>query len=72
MPAADTAHLRSGAEMARRFARWPGAVERSVALADELVKRRVAGGVAGGSQPPADGGPTALRLTLRGEGTFAP
>ncbi|MDN4649660.1 error-prone DNA polymerase [Curtobacterium sp. PsM8] len=36
LPAADTAHLRSGAEMARRFARWPGAVERSVELADEL------------------------------------
>ena len=36
LPAADTAHLRSGAEMARRFARWPGAVEHSVVLADEL------------------------------------
>ncbi|WIB27449.1 error-prone DNA polymerase [Curtobacterium sp. MCSS17_015] len=36
LPAADTAHLRSGAEMARRFARWPGAVEQSVVLADEL------------------------------------
>jgi error-prone DNA polymerase len=36
LPAADTAHLRSGAEMARRFARYPGAVEHSVELADEL------------------------------------
>ncbi|WP_242090901.1 error-prone DNA polymerase [Curtobacterium sp. DN_7.5] len=36
LPAADTAYLRSGAEMARRFARWPGAVEHSVTLADEL------------------------------------
>ena len=36
LPAAPTAHLRSGAEMARRFARYPGAVERSVELADEL------------------------------------
>jgi error-prone DNA polymerase len=36
LPAAPTAHLRSGAEMARRFARWPGAVETSVELADEL------------------------------------
>ncbi|WP_420370322.1 error-prone DNA polymerase [Curtobacterium sp. L1-20] len=36
LPAAPTAHLRSGAEMARRFARWPGAVEHSVTLADEL------------------------------------
>lgn len=36
LPAAPTAHLRSGVEMARRFARWPGAVEHSVTLADEL------------------------------------
>ncbi|WP_420366783.1 error-prone DNA polymerase [Curtobacterium sp. L3-7] len=36
LPAADSAHLRSGAEMARRFARYPGAVEYSVTLADEL------------------------------------
>lgn len=36
LPAAPTAHLRSGAEMSRRFARWPGAVEHSVTLADEL------------------------------------
>ena len=36
LPAAPTAHLRSGAEMARRFARYPGAVERTVELADEL------------------------------------
>ena len=32
LPAAGTAHLRSGAEMAQRFARWPGAVERAAAL----------------------------------------
>jgi error-prone DNA polymerase len=32
LPAAGTAHLRSGDEQARRFARWPGAVE----LAAEL------------------------------------
>ncbi|MGB7798888.1 MAG: error-prone DNA polymerase, partial [Pseudonocardiaceae bacterium] len=30
-----TAHLRSGAEMADRFARWPGAVERAAALGRE-------------------------------------
>ncbi|MBA8991447.1 error-prone DNA polymerase [Curtobacterium pusillum] len=36
LPAAPTAHLRSGAEMRRRFARYPGAVEHSVELADEL------------------------------------
>lgn len=29
LPAAATAHLRSGAEQARRFARWPGVVERA-------------------------------------------
>ena len=32
LPAGGTAHLRSGEEQARRFARWPGAV----ALAAEL------------------------------------
>ncbi|MGA7147811.1 MAG: error-prone DNA polymerase, partial [Microbacterium sp.] len=31
------AHLRSGAEMAERFARYPGAVSRTVTLADELA-----------------------------------
>ncbi|MFJ7287682.1 error-prone DNA polymerase [Curtobacterium sp. NPDC098951] len=36
LPAAPTAYLRSGAEMTRRFARYPGAVEYSVELADEL------------------------------------
>jgi error-prone DNA polymerase len=33
LPAASSAHLRSGAEQKRRFARYPGAIERSVALA---------------------------------------
>ncbi len=37
LPAAGTAHLRSGREMRDRFARYPGAVERTVALADELA-----------------------------------
>jgi error-prone DNA polymerase len=36
LPAAPTAHLRSGAEMSRRFARYPGAVAYSVELADEI------------------------------------
>ncbi len=36
LPHAGTAHLRSGAEMAERFARYPGAVARSVELADAL------------------------------------
>ena len=37
LPAAGTAFLRSGAEMRARFARYPGAVERTVELADELA-----------------------------------
>ena len=39
LPAAGAAHLRSGAEMAARFARYPGAVERTVELADDLRVR---------------------------------
>ncbi|MFT3877446.1 MAG: error-prone DNA polymerase [Propioniciclava sp.] len=37
LPAAGEAFLRSGAEMRRRFARYPGALERSVELADDLA-----------------------------------
>lgn len=37
LPAHGAAHLRSGAEMRARFARYPGAVERTVTLADELA-----------------------------------
>ena len=37
LPASGGAHLRSGAEMAARFARYPGAVERTAAIADELA-----------------------------------
>ncbi len=37
LPAAGAAHLRSGEEMAARFARYPGAVARSVELADDLA-----------------------------------
>jgi len=36
LPATDYAHLRSGAEMAARFARFPGAVERTVDVAADL------------------------------------
>lgn len=36
LPASDGLHLRSGAEMMRRFERYPGAVARSVTLAQEL------------------------------------
>jgi len=37
LPAHASAHLRSGAEMARRFRRHPGAIARTVTLADELA-----------------------------------
>ncbi len=37
LPATGAAHLRSGAEMAARFARYPGAVARSVQIADDLA-----------------------------------
>ena len=37
LPAAGMAFLRSGAEMTRLFARYPGAVARTVELADELA-----------------------------------
>ncbi|TWE11853.1 error-prone DNA polymerase [Rudaeicoccus suwonensis] len=36
LPGTPGAHIRSGAEMAARFARFPGAVERTVELADDL------------------------------------
>lgn len=37
LPSHAGAHLRSGAEMAERFARYPGAVARTVTLAEELA-----------------------------------
>jgi error-prone DNA polymerase len=37
LPAAPFAHLRSAAEQLRRFARWPGAVERTVDIARECA-----------------------------------
>jgi len=37
LPSHAGAHLRSGAEMARRFRRHPGAIARTVTLADELA-----------------------------------
>jgi error-prone DNA polymerase len=37
LPAAPFAHLRSPAEQTRRFARWPGAVERTVEIAQECA-----------------------------------
>ncbi|HEX8759697.1 MAG TPA: error-prone DNA polymerase, partial [Pseudonocardiaceae bacterium] len=37
LPAAATAYLRSGAEMAERFARWPGAVERAATLGQQCA-----------------------------------
>lgn len=37
LPSSDGAHLRSGAEMAARFARFPGAIEQTVRYAEELA-----------------------------------
>jgi error-prone DNA polymerase len=37
LPATGTAHLRSGAELADRFAAWPGAVARAARFAAELA-----------------------------------
>jgi error-prone DNA polymerase len=37
LPPAATAHLRSGAEMARRFARYPGAVARAAKIGADLA-----------------------------------
>jgi len=37
LPSHASAHLRSGAEMTRRFRRHPGAISRTVTLADELA-----------------------------------
>ena len=37
LPAAATSHLRSGAEMAARFAAWPGAVARAAGFGRELA-----------------------------------
>jgi len=37
LPASPAAHLRSGAEMAARFARYPGAIENTVLVADEAA-----------------------------------
>ena len=39
LPASDAAHLRSGREMATRFRRYPGAVEATVEVADDLSFR---------------------------------
>ncbi|WP_309620110.1 error-prone DNA polymerase [Salinibacterium sp.] len=36
LPASGAAHLRSGSEMAAKFARYPGAIENTVIVADEL------------------------------------
>jgi error-prone DNA polymerase len=71
LPAAGTAHLRSGAEMAALFARYPGAVERAAELGAEcafdlaLIRPRL-------PDFPVPQGHTAMswlrELTLRGAG----
>ncbi|CAN5179393.1 error-prone DNA polymerase [soil metagenome] len=37
LPSSGSAYLRSGAEMAARFARYPGAIENTVLIADDLA-----------------------------------
>ncbi len=39
LPASGAAHLRSGGEMMAKFARYPGAIERTVEFADDLAFR---------------------------------
>ena len=51
LPPAPTACLRSGAEQARRFARWPGVVDRAAEIGDGLRLR------------PAPGRPSPARLS---------
>ncbi|HUP68955.1 MAG TPA: error-prone DNA polymerase [Acidimicrobiales bacterium] len=71
LPPAGSAHLRSGNEMARRFARYPGAVERAAALGDECAfdLRLVAPKLPDWPVPPGHTEMTWLRqLTLEGAG----
>jgi len=37
LPSSGSAHLRSGAEMAARFSRYPGAIQNTVVIAEELA-----------------------------------
>ncbi|MDP9404322.1 MAG: error-prone DNA polymerase [Actinomycetota bacterium] len=69
LPPAGSAHLRSGAEMARRFARYPGVVERAAALGAECAfdLRLVAPKLPDWPVPPGHTEMTWLRhLTLEG------
>ena len=53
LPAAGTAHLRSGAEMARRFAAYPGAVARAARVRRGAGLRPAAGGAEAARLPGA-------------------
>ena len=55
LPAAPAAHLRSGAEQARRFARYPGAVERAGELGLAVRLRPQTGGAQPAAFPGAPG-----------------
>src|SRR5688500_18159047 len=69
LPAGAGAHLRSGAEQARRFARYPGAVERAAALGRECAfdLRLVAPELPAFPVPPGHTEASWLReLTMRG------
>jgi len=69
LPAAATAQLRSGAEQGRRFARYPGAIQRTVDIADSCAfdLRLVAPNLPDYPVPPGHNEMTWLReLTQRG------
>ncbi len=57
LPAAATAHLRSGDEMARRFAAYPGAVANAAAIAARARLRPAAGGAEAARLPDPRAGP---------------
>ncbi|HEX2192419.1 MAG TPA: error-prone DNA polymerase, partial [Acidimicrobiales bacterium] len=75
LPAAASAHLRSGAEQARRFARYPGVVERAAELGRDCAfdLRLVAPDLPDYPVPPGHTEMTWLReLTRRGAGRRYP
>ena len=74
LPASPLAHLRSAGEQARRFARWPGAVERTVDIARACAfdLRLAAPELPDHDVPPGHTEMTWLReLTMRGAGACA-
>ncbi|WP_018682714.1 error-prone DNA polymerase [Actinokineospora enzanensis] len=68
LPPAPTAHLRTGAEMAARFARYPGAVQRAAVLGVELAFDLK---VVAPKLPPFDVPPGHTEVTFLRELTYA-